>query len=125
MPRQPQEGRALVRVDLDDLRDVGRHRLVVDIGGARHGDCGGRDGRDDGGDGASEDGAAVERCRGVMSLRGSLCAAGARDALATPAAGCQASVQAPLERLQVRRVQRQSGAACKGNQDSLTEHRLG
>ena len=66
VPGQPQEGRALVRVALDDLRDVGRDGLVVDVGGARRG---GRDGRDDGGDGAAEDGAPFERCRGFMGLR--------------------------------------------------------
>ena len=66
MPGQPQEGRALVRVALDDLRDVGGDGLVVYLGGEC---CGGRDGRDDGGDGASEDGASFERCRGFMGLR--------------------------------------------------------
>ena len=68
VPGQSQKGRALVRVALDDLRDVGRHRLVVDVGGARCGDCGGRDGRDDGGDGASEDGAAFERGVGLRHV---------------------------------------------------------
>ena len=66
MPGQSQKGRALVRVALDDLRDVGGDGLVVYLGGEC---CGGRDGRDDGGDGASEDGAPLQ-CRGrFMGLR--------------------------------------------------------
>jgi hypothetical protein len=39
------------------------------------------------------------------------------------AAGQQASVQAPLEHLQARRLERR-GAACKGDQGGLFEHRL-
>ena len=121
MPGQPQEGRALVRVALDDLRDVGRDGLVVDgVGGAR---CGGRDGRDDGGDGAAEDGAAFQRCRGFMGLRGSLSAAGAREALvyagcwlpsecASPAGAPAGSARAaPKRRCLQRRSRRLGGAS--------------
>ena len=86
MPGQPQEGRALVRVALDDLRDVGRDGLVVDVGGARGG---GRDGRDDGGDGAAEDGAAFQRCRGFVGLRRRVCAARRVNFCPAPAAACK------------------------------------
>ena len=118
VPGQPQEGRALVRVALDDLCDVGRHRLVVD---SVRGACrGGRDGSDDGGDGASQDGASLQRCRGFMGLRGTRRAAEAREACLAPAAGCQASVQPSLQGLQVRRVERRD-SACK---EQLIEHRF-
>ena len=122
VPGQPQEGRALVRVALDDLRDVGRDGLVVD--GVRGACRGGRDGRDDGRDGAAEDGAPLERCRGFVGLRRRVCAARRVSFCLAPAAGQQASVQALLEHLHVRRLQRFCGAACKGDQDGLFEHRL-
>ena len=87
MPGQPQEGRALVRVALDDLRDVGRDGLVVDgVSSARGG---GRDGRDDGGDGAAEDGASLQRCLGFVGLRGSLCASRRVNFCPAPAAACK------------------------------------
>jgi len=118
VPGQPQEGRALVRVALDDLCDVGRHRLVVD---SVRGACrGGRDGSDDGGDGALQDGASLQRCRGFMGLRGTRRAAEAREACLAPAAGCQASVQPSLQGLQVRRVEGRD-SACK---EQLIEHRF-
>ena len=117
VPGQPQEGRALVRVALDDLRDVGGDGLVVDVGGACRG---GRDGRDDGRDGAAEDGASLERRRGFVGLRRRVCCDGARKLVLAPAAGCQASVQPSLQGLQVRRVEGRDSAYKK----QLIEHRF-
>ena len=60
-----------------------RYLTGTAVGGACRG---GRDGRDDGGDGAAEDGASLERCRRFVGLRGTLCAAEAGIILS--GAGC-------------------------------------